>query len=525
MKLFLYLSLVASASAQTLNPFQAHSKIPQFRDGTSVGNFDSSANWQEISGIAPATVPANSAYLWIISDSPANMLAAVSKTNASNQGVWSLTSAPAFSDWEDLATAKIGGQSYLYIADFGDNGNARATFNIFRCKEPTITGSNGSIAAVDYSTITCEFPAGSLPSHKDAEVLLVDPHTGDMYVITKREAVPGVYRLLHAASYTGTQTLTDLGNMFDIPDVTTVPLGATACNVVGGSISRSGKEIVIKNYDKAYLFARPNLAVSIYTTLTQTPVEINYVGGGSVTPKKSHPSQEPQGESICFDQDDQNLYSASEFISTEGSTSTRYPLFRYDRISAVPTTYTFQDGVSPTAGYAGTRDTFIWDTNPTQDNSIVASLVADKAVGVETDQRKILLKFDISSIPATAKVVSATLELYINTEGQGIALYPILTQNWTEASTYNSVTGGINDDGTEASATAGCIVGQNLDGVTGTIRCNLNPANVQAWVNGSQANYGWLIENTDITGGDGVQIDSREGVTASRRPKLIIKVN
>jgi hypothetical protein len=186
---------------------------------------------------------------------------------------------------------------------------------------------------------------------------------------------------------------------------------------------------------------------------------------------------------------------------------------------------TFQDGVSPTAGYAGTRDTYIWDTNPNTDNSTVASLVADKAVGLETDQRKILLKFDISTIPATAKVVSATVEIYINTEGQGVAFYPILTQNWVETSTYNSVTGGINDDGTEASATADCIVGQNLDTVTGTVRCNVNVATVQSWVNGSQPNYGWLIENTDLAGGDGVQIDSREGATTSRRPKLIVKYN
>jgi hypothetical protein len=525
---FILLLLAGTTFAQVLNPFVSHPPIPQFKDGVSVGNFDSSTNWQEISGMAPATLPANSAYFWVVSDSPANMLACVSKVNASNQGVWTLTSAPAFSDIEDVATARISGQSYVYVADFGDNGNARATFNLFRCKEPAVTGSDGSIAAVDYETITCAYPGGGgAPSHKDAECLLVDPDTGDMYVITKREAVPGVYQLLHAASYSGTQTLTDMGNMFDIPDITTVPLGATACNVTSGSISRSGKEIVVKNYDATYYFARPDKTVSIMTTLQQTPVQINYVGGGSSSGtylKRSHPSAEPQGEGTCWDQDDQNLFSCSEYISTEGSTASRYPLFRYDRISAAPTTITFQEGVSPTGAYAGTLDTYIWDTNPTTDNGAGTSMVVDTAIGVETDQRKALLKFDISAIPTTAKVVSATLELYINTEGQGWKFHKMLV-TWGESSTYNSLTAGIDNDGTDAATAADCINGINLDTLTGTTRNNMLVDTVQAWVSNPSSNFGWVIEQIDSSTGDGVQFDTSEGATASRRPKLTVKYN
>lgn len=504
----------------------SHSYIPYWKDGKSVGNFATTSDFQELSGMACATRPENVAsYFWTVSDSPANCLYAISNSNASSQGKWTLSgvSTASPSDWEDLASCRVNGVSYLYVADFGDNPNTRTTFNIHRAIEPVVTGSAGTISAGDIHTIVCQYPAANLPTHKDAECLIVDPDTGDLYVITKREAIPGVYFLAHAATYSGTQTLTYLGKMFDIPDITTQPLGATACNVVAGTISPNGKDILVKNYNDVYYFARPNKSVSIYTALTQTPILVNaYVGGGTTTYRKSHPTAEPQGESVCFDRDGQNFFTCSEYLTAEGSSATAHPLFKYERVSAVPTSISFQDGVLPTAGYAGTLDTYIWDTNPTTNNGTATSMIADKAAGVETDQRKALLKFDISSIPSTAKVISARLDLYINTEGQGFALYPILTQNWNESSTYNSLSGGIDNDGTEASATSDCTIYTNIDTYVGSIRCNLNLSTVQNWINGTVNNYGWLIESID-NAGDGLQFDTRQGATASRRPKLTIQ--
>jgi hypothetical protein len=52
----------------------------------------------------------------------------------------------------------------------GDNNNARATFNIHRCVEPAITGSDGTILSGDIQTIVCAYPGGAgAPTHKDAE--------------------------------------------------------------------------------------------------------------------------------------------------------------------------------------------------------------------------------------------------------------------------------------------------------------------------------------------------------------------
>ncbi len=505
-----------------LRPISYSGWGPYFKDGVSVGNLPSTTNWQEISGMTNSTRSDNSAYLWIVSDSPANMLAAIKASDASSQGVWTLQSPPAYSDWEDITSCSVSGQPYIYIADFGDNGNARSSFNIFRANEPLITGTSGVISSSDYITITCQFPAGNMPTHKDAECLLADPDTGDLYVITKRESIPGVYKLPHAATYgTGVQSLTYMGKMYDIPDITTVPLGATTCNVVGGTISPNGKEIMIKNYDSIYYFSRPDKSVSIYNTLTGTPVQVSYVGGGSVTPKKSHPNAEPQGESVCFDYSGVNYYTASEYISTEGSSATTYPLFRYDRIVKSPNTIIFQDGLYPSGGYAGTLDTYIWDTSPTGDFGTATSMVVDTAVGVETDQRKSLLYFDISAIPRNSTVVSARLDLYLNTEGQGFKFHRMLT-GWNESSNYNYFNGGIDNDGIKAAVAEDCRNGINLDTITGLIRNNMSIPTIQTWVNYPSLNYGWMIEQISSSTGDGVQFDTRQSTVTGRRPKLTI---
>jgi hypothetical protein len=111
----------------------------------------------------------------------------------------------------------------------GDNGNARATIAIYRIKEPVITGGNGTLTAgTDYETIVCQYPAGDVPSHKDAETLLADPDTGDLYIVTKRITPAKVYRLAHAASYSGTQTLESLGTIW------TPPFAAPYDNANGG---------------------------------------------------------------------------------------------------------------------------------------------------------------------------------------------------------------------------------------------------------------------------------------------------
>jgi hypothetical protein len=226
---------------------------------------------------------------------------------------------------------------------------------------------------------------------------------------------------------------------------------------------------------------------------------------------------------LCFSKDGRDLYTNSEYLSGEGSTASRYPLFKYTRSSKIPTTVSFQDGVSPSVGYTGTLDTYIWGTTADTTRGTETTVVLDVTVGTPLDDRRALLKFDLSSIPTSATVIGAKLEFWIAAEGQGWAWYKMLAP-WSESSTYNTMTGGVDNDGTEAASTPSVVNGVNLDTILSvTVRDNVLVSDVQGMVSNPSTNYGWLGKNLDTATGDGVQFDSRESITTTRRPKLTVR--
>ncbi len=491
----------------------------QYKDGVSVGNRPVTSEWQETSGLCRAQKSANAGHLWMQSDGSVNKIFSFRTSDGATRGAWTL-SGETPSDLEDLASATIGGQPYIYLADTGDNANARSTFVIYRIKEPTITGSDGTLTlSTDFEKITCEFPGGDVPSHKDVETLLVDPATGDMYVLTKRITPAKCYKLAHASSYSGTQTLTAEGTI-------TTPAFSNNCDgsgtggyIVGGDINAAGTEIVIKNYTNVYTLTRNPGTQTVYQALGGTLDDVPaYVGGGRPS---SHPNNEPQGEGVCYDASN-NLYTASEFSTTFGSTSTTYPVFFYERIPVSATEISAQEGVS---SYAGTSDTYIWSNpaNQGDNRGAEATFIAD--YDSSTSERYGLLKFDLSSfsIPADATIVGVDLYLNINTEGAVFEVYKMLTA-WTESSTWTSLsapTNPFNGSFAAAAIETGVVHGDYAT-LTGPIHLKMPPSTVQSWINGSLTNNGWIFHNVG-TGGNGFQFTSSEGVTTSQRPKLIVR--
>lgn len=499
--------------------------VPYWYDGLSVGNLDSSTNWQEMSGLATPHLAANAPYLWVNSDSPANMIACVNKTTAANTGVLTLTGQTAMIDLEDVESALVGGTAYLYGMDYGNNGNAansRGTgidMRIFRIVEPTITGSNQ--ATTNFIEINCAFPVVNAPALRDCEASIIDEN-GKIWIITKRNAVQLVYSLDHAATYTGTQTLVYEGIMTALPASTTIALTTTPCYAVDACMSPNGKEIFVKNYNNIYYFPRLT-GETVMQALQKSLVLVDgYVGGGSNTPAKSAPNAEPQGEGVAFDYDGSGYYTSSEYVATEGSSPTSYPLFFYKRCPSVPITVSFQDGVSPTAGYTGTTTTYIQGTTPTTDHSAETTYVVDITVGTPLDDRKGLLKFDFSSLSGVT-VVGSNLTQFIEAEGQGWIAYRMLI-TWTGASTYTSLGGPINNDGVKAAVAQSWRNGINLDTIVNiAVKDNVPYTETQNMINSPSTNYGWLLVNLDAATGDGVQFSSKASVTPSRRPLFTIR--
>ena len=188
-------------------------------------------------------------------------------------------------DWEDMAIGPgpEDGKTYLYIGDIGDNLGQYKEKTIYRMIEPDISSvdkkTNGEIAGVE--TIRFEYPDGI----RDAETLMVDPLTKDLYIISKREPSVGIYLLKYPYSTTDSNLLEKVGEI-------------KLSNVVGGDISANGNEILIKTYSAIYCWEKKG-DESVGSLLQTEPTRLPYF-------------REPQGEAIGWKIDGSGYYTISE---------------------------------------------------------------------------------------------------------------------------------------------------------------------------------------------------------------------
>lgn len=90
-------------------------------------------------------------------------------------------------DWEDLASFSLAGRPYLLVADIGDNDGRRDFVSLYVVAEP---------ATPDHATapdwrIDFRYPDGP----RDAEAVAADADEGFVYILTKRDLPPLLYRV------------------------------------------------------------------------------------------------------------------------------------------------------------------------------------------------------------------------------------------------------------------------------------------------------------------------------------------
>jgi hypothetical protein len=158
-------------------------------------------------------------------------------------------------------------------------------------------------------------------------------------------------------------------------------------------------------------------------------------------------------------------------------------------------------------------DTYIEGGAPTRVNG------ADNKFEVRPDNgadRRGLLRFDLSSIPANATVTSATLYLYegSNKTGQITYIYRV-TSSWNEA-TANWVTWSV-PGGDFDSSTAYFTYLPNQSNCMLTMGIT---SLVQAWVNGNYNNYGMMFYSTGPN--HIISYTSKEDGNSNEWPKLDI---
>lgn len=96
-------------------------------------------------------------------------------------------------DWEDCASFKIDGKSYLLAADVGDNYAQRKDCVLYIIAEPdpATLDPHHELSAAIVGQIRYTYPEGA----RDCENVAVDPVEGNIYLISKRTVPPFVYRL------------------------------------------------------------------------------------------------------------------------------------------------------------------------------------------------------------------------------------------------------------------------------------------------------------------------------------------
>lgn len=236
----------------------------------------------EISGIAASTK--NKDCFWVNNDSGDK--ARIFLINTQGQTVATINFTNIHQrDWEDIATATDpnSGLTYIYIAETGDNRAEYDDKYIYKLEEPKID--------VEKLNQTLELPVGQKitfqykDGNRDAETLLVENSTNDIYIVSKREKRIHVYLLPYPQSTT---------EKLIAKKVQTLHFRkATA-----GDISDDGREILIKNYDNIYYWERSE-GETIAQALAKKPKIIPY-------------TWEPQGESIAWLNDGSAFVTISE---------------------------------------------------------------------------------------------------------------------------------------------------------------------------------------------------------------------
>lgn len=246
----------------------------------------------ESSGLAASRCQQN--ILWTHNDSGDDAYIYALDLEGTNKGTWRIANIENV-DWEDIAAYKDKtGKCFLYIGEIGDNKLKRREHFVYRVAEPTISDTTAlatrknSLAIEAVETVRFVYP----DFDQDAETLMVEPKSGDIYVVTKRVSGPaGVYRLKPTF---GEAQIQRAEKMREI-SVPAIPNGF----VTGGDISPDGRRMVICDYSQAYEWSLPETVSQFDEIWKQEPTRIDL-------------GKRSGGESVCYSASGSSIFATSE---------------------------------------------------------------------------------------------------------------------------------------------------------------------------------------------------------------------
>ncbi len=258
----------------------------------------------------------------------------------------------------------------------------------------------------------------------------------------------------------------------------------------------------------------PTVTAPSDLTTTETTPNIgtgtaNDLVDGAITPTNDSPGTFPLGTTIV-------TWSATD---AAGNTGTDTQSVTVQEAPGGPVTVSFQEGVLPDAGYAGTQDSLLRQTSPDQNFGTDVQLLSDAVAPDPSNglfgEVMSVVSWDLTSVPNTAVVSSASITMDFFDASSGPYNFLQALTPWNEGTvTWNSFGGGSANVGTDIIAT---IPGFSFN----ETEVNLTAEGlslVQGWIDGSIANNGLVLK----TGGSNNGVGANSSEATTNRPKITI---
>ena len=310
----LFFISIVSYFAQSVYP-------PEFGERINMGEIKND-KIDEASGLAASLK--NRGVLWTHNDSGNENRIFALDSNGNNLGEYFLDGITN-RDWEDIAlgAGPDDSKSYLYIGDIGDNNSEYSVKYIYRIEEPSVNVGQQPVVKIitDIDVISFTYPDGE----RDAESLMIDPVTRDLYIISKRDSKVRLYRLAYPQS-TESELEAEISTELTLPND---PEDNTPFNyITSGDISFDGREIIIKSYSNIYYWYR-DVGETISSAMSSNdPIILPFVNS----------FDEIQGEAICWKPyDDRGYFTLSEEKVNYNGSEFNFPaqLYYYPRTSPI----------------------------------------------------------------------------------------------------------------------------------------------------------------------------------------------
>jgi hypothetical protein len=282
---------------------------PAYADPVEAGQLAEPKN-QETSGLAASH--RTPGLLWTHNDSGGDPVLFALNANGSLRGKVRVEGVANF-DWEEMATFELDGKAWLLAADMGDNYAMRRSCVLHVLAEPDATqlSTDGELVLKPEYSIHFIYEDGA----RDAEALAVDVKERAVYILSKRDETPRLYRLpLAAAPAAQPVAARFLGLLPHLPQPTALqrsirlPTQGFLGWPTAMDFSHDGTLALVLIYEQPLLFPRAP-GETWADALARTPIQLT-------------PHQLPQAEAACFSPDDRAIFIGSEKTMQ---------LLRYDR--------------------------------------------------------------------------------------------------------------------------------------------------------------------------------------------------